>query len=141
MSNRTLQALGEPDLAIAGWKMWIVGRDDEGWFHVWSVCEAPGARVKVDGALVYAAGIAAFLKQLRNVWEHIEGTAVLDCLEPNISADVSIGQRGYGELVVRMTPDHLTQKHEFNFEIDQSYLPDLIRSLEKLLEYPVNRKA
>lgn len=140
MSNRTFQALGEPDLALAGWKLWIVGRDQEGWLRAWSVCEAPGARVKTDGAIVYTAGVSSFLKQLQELLPGRKGKAVLDNLEPNLSAQISMDGRGSGRLVVRITPDSATQKHEFRFTITPSDLPPVIESLEKILRYPASPK-
>jgi hypothetical protein len=39
---------------------------------------------------------------------------------------------------VEITPDHMTQEHNFQFEVDQSYLPSLIESCRKVLaKYPI----
>jgi hypothetical protein len=94
MSNQTMQALGEPDLLFAGWKLWVVGRDEEDWFTVWTVCEAEGARVKVGGSIIYGAGLSSFLSELKKVWKYNEGHAELENLEPNIWAELSIDKKG-----------------------------------------------
>lgn len=40
---------------------------------------------------------------------------------------------GHLEILVEITPDHLTQEHKFRFEVDQSYLPGLISQCRKIL--------
>jgi hypothetical protein len=42
--------------------------------------------------------------------------------------------RGGVEGDVEITPDHLTQRHRFTLELDQSYLPGLIASCDAILD-------
>ncbi len=45
---------------------------------------------------------------------------------------------GHCELTVSITPDHLYQEHSFIFDLDQSYLPPLLKSLELIMHsYPL----
>jgi hypothetical protein len=39
---------------------------------------------------------------------------------------------------VQITPDHMTQEHRMDFEIDQSYIPSLIAQCRAIIEeYPI----
>jgi len=45
-------------------------------------------------------------------------------------------------MVVEITPDHLTQRHRFEFTLDQSYLPPFIGQLRALAgRFPVRGSA
>jgi hypothetical protein len=42
-----------------------------------------------------------------------------------------------GTLTVKITPDHMTQEHRFQFELDQSYLPAVVEQCRAILaRYP-----
>ena len=45
---------------------------------------------------------------------------------------MTINGRDYRDRV-DITPDHLQQRHVFHFEIDQSYLPGLIRQCDRIV--------
>lgn len=63
--------LGEPALKIAGFQLWIHGRqfpgaedyDDGNWLHVTAHCGASGASIWTDGAIVMVTDIESFAKQ------------------------------------------------------------------------------
>jgi hypothetical protein len=41
-------------------------------------------------------------------------------------------------MIVNITPDNLAQAHEFKFELDQSYLPNVITGCREVLgKYPL----
>jgi hypothetical protein len=45
---------------------------------------------------------------------------------------------GHVRALVEITPDHLARSHRFEFEVDQSYLPDIIRQSSAIVqEYPI----
>ena len=47
-------------------------------------------------------------------------------------------RRGHISAGVEITPDHLTQTHHLTFEIDQSYLPDIIKECAAIVRtYPI----
>lgn len=58
-------------------------------------------------------------------------------MEPNFNACITL-KAGSGVLVVHIAHDHLTEKHEFRMDVDQSHLPALIRQIDALLtRYPL----
>lgn len=83
--DRYAAGLGEPDLSLAGFQLWVHGPD------------------RVDARPFYS-------------WLN----ATAHC--------------GAGGASVWVTPDHLVQRHEFRFDIDQSYLPGLMAQGRRLLE-------
>ena len=138
--------LGTPDLSIAGLQIWIHAREfpnDQGsfdgdWLIVTAHCGAKGAEVWVQGSIIHLSEIANCLKQVKSMYETFKGDAEFCQIEPNLSARMKMGKRGQVSLVVEITPDHLSQEHKFTFDVDQSYLPPLIRDLEAILEkFPI----
>jgi hypothetical protein len=61
--------------------------------------------------------------------------------EPELCVTIQrADRRGHFWLEVSITSDHLAQTHKMGFEIDQSYLPGIIRACSRILdEYPVRR--
>ena len=64
----------------------------------------------------------------------LSGNAVFETLDPGFKIVLTTADRHGGIAVeVDMTPDIITEAHWFKSNIDQSYLPDVIASLERLL--------
>ena len=100
--------------------------------------EATGATVKCVGAILMTTNFEGFRDQLRTLYNDLEGTAELAGFEPDLKLTLSGKGLGRIDAEVEITPDHLSQLHRFDFELDQSYLPDILSALDRLLEkYPV----
>lgn len=136
----------EPDLEIGGLSLWVLGWEypdsfeywDANWLNVLVRVAAPGAAVKAQGAFVHASEIAGFATQLAALNTTSAGEALLDCMEPNLHVKLRCEARGHVTLKVRITPEHLTQSHEFEFDLDQSYIGPLLNACEHLLSrWPV----
>ena len=65
-------------------------------------------------------------------------TARLEPREPELRATLEIlGRRGHLRARVEISPDHLAQKHRMDFEVDQSYLPEMVRQCFVIVQrYP-----
>lgn len=66
----------------------------------------------------------------KNCEELLEGSrenAILNPLEPELDVSVERSDSlGHFLAVVNITPDHMTQEHRFEFEIDQTFLRQII---------------
>lgn len=64
--------------------------------------------------------------------------AALSPYEPALKIIVSPSDHiGHDLLRVQITPDHMTQSHQFDFEIDQTFLQPLCRQCRKIVTaYP-----
>lgn len=72
----------------------------------------------------------------------LSGEADLVSLEPELVVELKMDSPGRISMRVEITPDHMTQEHNFHFEIDQSYLRSLIESCRKVLaKYPIRGKT
>lgn len=72
----------------------------------------------------------------------LAGEATLKGLEPELDFELQMKKRGHIEATIEITPDHLNQHHQFTVETDQTYLPDLVRSCDAILErFPVINEA
>ena len=116
MSERSTQAdLGAPDLKLAGFQLWV------------------------QGAIVMVTDIEAFGKECDAMLRRDSSSAVLDPAEPELKVTLEAADRlGHIRVQVDITPDHLAQSHKLQFEVDPSYLPDIIRQCSAIVqEYPV----
>lgn len=70
--------------------------------------------------------------------ENLTRDATLAGYEPDLKVALRIDHLGHLEAEVEITPDHLTQFHQFRPNLDQSYLTGLIASCGSILErFPV----
>ncbi|MCB9892121.1 MAG: hypothetical protein H6833_10775 [Planctomycetes bacterium] len=148
MSENTTPAdLGEPDLKVAGFQLWVHGREfpdskdyyDGNWLRVAAHCGASGASVWAQGAIVMVTDIAGFGDQCAAMRGGDSRSAALDPLEPELKVSLDIADRlGHVRAQVEITPDHLAQAHRFEFEVDQSYLPDIIQQCSAIVkQHPI----
>ncbi len=139
--------LGEPDLKVAGFQLWVHQRQfpgsedyyDGNWLHVTAHCGASGASVWAQGSILMVTDIAGFGDECAAMLSGDLKSAALDPFEPELKVVLETTDRlGHIRAQVEITPDHLAQAHRFEFAIDQSYLPDIIRQCSELVQsYPI----
>lgn len=148
MSQRMLSKnLGEPALKVAGLQLWTHSRQfseandyyDGNWLHITAHCGASGTSIWTQGAIVMVTDIACFGDQCAAMLRGDSSSAALDPFEPELKLSLeAAGRLGHIRARVEITPDPLTQFHRMEFEIDQSYLPSIIKQCAAILqEYPV----
>lgn len=80
----------------------------------------------------------SFRDQLQKLYDSLEGKALLEGLEPELKVTMTAKALGSIEVEVEITPDHMAQFHRFEFGINQSYVPEIMQSLDRILErFPV----
>jgi len=144
--NNISENLGESDMKIAGLAICIHGRQfpdskdywDANWLNVTVHCGAQGSSVKASGNIVHLSEIVEFLSSVERVYNGSNDKARLSCIEPNLRINLEKENLGHLRMSIDITPDHLSQKHNFLFEIDQSYMPRLISECKTILKkYPI----
>jgi hypothetical protein len=138
---------GPAHLTLAGLSLWVLSRqfpqadnaDDAAWLNIVAHVEAPGARVQTQGPIMRIGELARFLAELEVLNERLEGSAHLDCIEPELDVKLTCDRLGGIEIVVQITPDHMTQAHTIEFAADQTYLAPAIRDCRAILaRFPVS---
>lgn len=149
MSRTTgrLDHLGPPQIQLGGLQIWVHGRAypdhedywDGNWLRLTAHCGGNGADVWVDGPILHLSEIRAWYNGLVHMNESVTGEAKLGgLLEPNLFIEMKIDLLGHVLIQVNITPDHMAQKHVFEFENDQTFLGPLIAQCDAVLaEYPV----
>jgi hypothetical protein len=148
MSQRVTPAdLGEPDLKIAGFQLWVHGRQypdsedyyDGNWLRVTVHCDGLGASVWAQGAILMTTDIAGFGDQCAAMLQGSAKSAIMDPFEPELKVSLETTDRlGHICTQIEITPNNLTQSHWFGFEVDQSYLPDIIQKCADIVKkYPI----
>ncbi len=87
--------------------------------------------------------IESFGRQCRQLMSGETSIADMNPFEPELRLRInSIGALGHLNFRVEITPDHLSQHHTMEFEIDQSYLPRIIKECAKIVdECPVRGQS
>ncbi len=144
--NVTPSDLGEPALKVAGFQLWVHGREwpeseeyyDGNWLRVTAHCGASGASVWTQGAVLMVSDIAGFGDECAAMLAGDSKSAALEPLEPELKVSLEAADRlGHIRAQVEITPNHLAQAHRFEFEVDQSYLPSIIKQCSEIVqEYP-----
>jgi hypothetical protein len=139
--------LGLPSLRVASFQLWVHGRqfpdaqdaDDGNWLRVTGHCGASGASIWVQGSILMVTDIERFGRECRSLYEGKSDRAGLEPFEPVLRIGLkATDQTGHIRADVEITPEHLTQKHRMQFEIDQSYLPEIIEQCAAVVTaYPV----
>ena len=140
-------SLGPPALRLAGLQLWIHGRQfpdahdhwDGNWLNVTAHCGAQGASVWASGSIIMVSDLGRWAAQCEKLYETGQGEAALQPCEPNLSVSLRASDRlGHINMRVEITPDHMTQQHRIDFEVDQSYLPPLLAQCRAIMaKYPI----
>ena len=137
---------GEPDLTIAGLRLWVHRREfpeatdywDGNWMVVTAECRAPDTIIRVSGPILHLGELTAFLGDCEQLHSTLAGQAELDCAEPNLRVVLQVERRSQVAVTVDITPDHLAQQHRLRFDLDQTHLPSILTSCRELLvRYPI----
>lgn len=138
--------IDKPDLVIEKLKVWIHGRQfpdasdywDVNWLYVTARYDSVMSFVEVSGHIIHVSEIEAFLESSEKALQGLVQTIELPTMEPNISLKLELDKLGHIKGELNITPDHLSEKHEYTLDMDQSYLPDLISQCKVILvEYPI----
>lgn len=139
--------LGEPALAISALRIWVhngqfldsTDQWDGNWLDVTVRVRHLRAVVWASGAILTTMDLATWRDGCSKLYKGEVDLATLNPLEPELEVAIcKVDAVGHLELRIDITPDHLSQNHTFRIEIDQSYLPGLIRELDAILvKFPV----
>jgi hypothetical protein len=139
--------LGEPALEIEEFQLWIHGRQfpeaedywDGNWLRATAHCGSSGASVWVHGSIVMVTNIVGLGHQCAAMHRRESSSAELAPIEPELKVSLEAADRiGHIRVRVELTPDHLWQFHRFEFKIDQSYLPSIIKQCTLIEQgYPI----
>jgi hypothetical protein len=143
--------LAEPDLKIAGLELWLQGREnpdadnfwDGNWLRVTAECRARGARVSVEGPILMVTDVERFGSQCELLHQGERREATLGSYEPALSVVIkTLDGQGHLRVQVDITPDQLVQAHRMEFELDQTYLPGIIRACAAIVaEFPIRGRS
>jgi hypothetical protein len=140
---RTWDAYGPPVLQIDAFRIWVheyqyadsTDAWDGNWLRVTAHCAVSGASVVVAGALLDTVSFLRFKNELTTLYQRLQGVATLESHEPELKVELKAGgPAGHMAVRVEITPDHLNQAHHFLLDIDQTYVPEIIRGCERVLD-------
>jgi hypothetical protein len=114
---------------------------DGNWINITAYCGAKGVDAWASGPIIHLPEIKRWADACEEMNETLSGEAILDCMEPELSVELRMKEAGHISMLVSITPDHLTQEHTFQFEIDQTYLTELVSDCRRVLaDYPIRNE-
>lgn len=134
--------LGQPDLELAGFRLWVhkweFPSHEDGWVVVTANCRAPGADIWTSGPILAAYSFVRWLRTCERLHQKLQGEAILGSDEPNLIVILRPeGSTGRITMEVSITADLEDQSHNLTYHMDQSYLPPVLEQTRKiLLSYP-----
>jgi len=141
----------EADLQIAGLRLWVHGRQfpeaedywDGNWLNITAECVYPGSWVEVSGPVVHVREVQQLLEGCERLYATLEGAAGLECMEPNLRVKLAMGDKaGHIKVSIALTPEHLTESHQYEDWIDQTFLPPIIAACRRVLDrYPTRGRV
>ena len=146
MNHRELEELGEPDLVVAGLRLWVHGRQfpqsvdywDGNWLCVTAYCVYPESTVRAHGTIIHLGEVVCLLQECEHLYQTLQGQATLRCIEPNLGVQLTAQNGGHIEVQLSITPDHINESHSFTDSIDQTFLPPIIAACRAILDkFPV----
>lgn len=137
---------GEPDLKICDFEMWIYDYEfprskesnNDNWLITSASCRSMYSYSCIHGPILQTSTISYFLNDLKKMYDTLKGAAELPVIEPNLSLGLYLHSPSLIEVKVNMSQEHSLEDHTYTYEIDQSYLPQIIRQLKNILsKYPL----
>lgn len=143
----TQEDLGPPDLKVVGLQLWVHGRQypdatdayDGNWLRVTAHCGALGASVWASGAILLVQDLVSWANECDALQQGRCEEAELAPMEPELKVIIRRSDSlGHFAMQVNITPNNMTQDHFFEFEIDQTYLPEITRQCRAIEgQFPV----
>jgi hypothetical protein len=139
---------GEPSISIGPLKIWISNRQfpdhqdywDGNWLNATALCEGEGSRVRTNGAFIHLGELQKWKEDLHEFQRTLKGSCELPTIEPTLRIKFVAKESatGHVDCEIDITGNHMSEHHQFLFDIDQSYLPGLLSQLTAVLrEYPI----
>jgi len=133
---------GPPDIQLGSLGIWVRGgqfadSDDDwdgNWLNVLIEVDAASAVVQAEGTILHAREVAALVEGCKRLHQTLTGEFVLAPMEPNFGLTLKMNAQGQLDVGIEISADCLTQRHHFDFELDQSYLPHFIAGAEAVLQ-------
>jgi hypothetical protein len=142
MQRKYEDALGKPAFEIEGLRVWVHGRQypdaqtfwDGNWWRTTILCSSENSSVKVSGDVLHGSEVGSWLTELEQVREGHESSAHMDTMEPYL--EVEIRPETYQRFSVRVniTPDHVFEKHYFEFWCMSDEIDKLIAGCRHALQ-------
>ena len=148
---KNVEELGPPDLEAAGLQLWVHGRQfpdasdyyDGNWLRVTAHAGGAGADVWTTGSILMTTDLAQWADRCDALDNGKAQDAELSPMEPELKVRISKKDSlGHFTMRVEITPDNPTQQHQFEFEIDQTFLPRIAGQCRAIVKkYPIRGEA
>lgn len=141
----------EPDIKLVGLSVWVHGYAypadvddhwDSNWLSITAECIGQRSRAWLAGSYLRTDELAAWLAACRKMLSAKSNLAEISPIEPMLSVSISrASDTSQLEAAIVLATELTTERHEWRFEIDQTYVNILVEQIEKVLrDYPVRAR-
>ena len=137
-----IEKYGSPDITIDKLKIWIHGwqfpETDEYWDANWLYitiyyCDN-NSSVYDSGPYIHLPELIAFTDELLDIDKNLKGKAVLPAIEPVLYVSLEFESLGHINLNITISPEGSSSNHEYEVEIDQSFLKRIGTQIDTILQ-------
>lgn len=120
-------------LNLGGCTITLDGLDEEGYTWISAKCSGQGSYVAIKG-FAETDDIVGWKNCLSQMYEALQGNCGFSAAEPEFSIKLECENLGQLKVAVNISNNTLAECHLFNYEIDQSYLPAIIQTIQAYLQ-------
>lgn len=121
-------------LHLGGCSLSLKGICSEGDTHLSAKCVGVRSFASIQNGFALTEQLFIWRDSLKKMYETLEGTYNFSIADPILGISFECQKLGQINVTVEMSENNLTESHVFKYEIDQSYLPDIIQKLLAFLE-------
>ena len=84
-------------------------------------------------SIVHLGEIYGLLHETETLYQTLQGQAELRCMEPNLGVQLLAQTGGHIRVKISITPEHMSESHNYMDGFDQTYLPPIIAGCKAIL--------
>jgi len=126
----------DPDIKLEGLKIWIQGRVDNDVNELQAnvAFHSESSSAKVSGYLFNLVSLNKWHSEIKKLRDVLEGEVKLSSSVSGLSVALKAKTKGHIEVEVSIAPNQGNERHQYHFDIDQTYLEPLITQVANVLE-------
>lgn len=123
-------------LNLGGCTLVLRGICREGDTHVSARCVGIRSSAEIADGIAFTEHLFVWRDSLKKMYETLEGGCNFLIVDPSFAIAMECQKLGQLRVTVDISENQITESHTFKYELDQSYLPEIIQKLFMFLESP-----
>ncbi len=141
---KELDELGVPDISLGALQLWVHSRQipdahdhfNRNWVNATAYCITKDGMARISRGFLHLEEIESWGKASEKLYHTMSGCVSLPCIEQDLSVEMTMTSTGRLNVKIEFRAEK--QEHYFEYDIDQSYLPNMFNGCKKVLDrFPI----